>query len=66
MYVGHLIFMLGLAIAFQSWFALLLLAGNAMWFHRRVREDEAQLTALFGREYVDYTARVKRWIPGVL
>lgn len=66
MYLGHLIFMLGLAVALQSWFALALLAGNAVWFHRRVREDEAQLAARFGREYLDYTARVKRWIPGLL
>jgi protein-S-isoprenylcysteine O-methyltransferase Ste14 len=66
MYLGHLIFMLGLAVTFWSWVALILLAVNAIWFHRRVLEDEARLRALFGTPYEDYQARVKRWIPGVL
>jgi protein-S-isoprenylcysteine O-methyltransferase Ste14 len=66
MYLGHLIFMLGLAVTFWSWLALVLLAVNAIWFHRRVLDDEARLRALFGAPYEDYQARVKRWIPGVL
>ena len=33
MYLGHLIFLLGLAITFRSWFALILLAARAVWFH---------------------------------
>src|SRR5437773_12089012 len=32
MYLGHLIFMLGLAITFWSWFALILMAARAVWF----------------------------------
>jgi protein-S-isoprenylcysteine O-methyltransferase Ste14 len=63
MYLGHLIFMLGLAVTFWSWLALALLAGNAAWFHRRVLEDEARLRAQFGVAYKDYQGRVKRWIP---
>jgi protein-S-isoprenylcysteine O-methyltransferase Ste14 len=66
MYLGHLIFMLGLAVTFWSWLALILLAVNAIWFHRRVLDDEARLRKLFGAQYADYQARVKRWIPGVL
>ena len=66
MYLGHLIFMLGLAVTFWSWFALVLLVVNAIWFHRRVIGDEARLRAQFGTEYTDYQARVKRWIPGLL
>jgi protein-S-isoprenylcysteine O-methyltransferase Ste14 len=65
MYLGHLIFMLGLAVTFWSWFALILFAVNAIWFHRRVLDDEARLRALFGAQYTDYQARVKRWIPGL-
>ena len=65
MYLGHLIFMLGLAVTFWSWLALILLAVNAIWFHRRVLDDEARLSKLFGAQYADYQARVKRWIPGV-
>ncbi|MPZ37862.1 MAG: hypothetical protein GEU95_07320 [Rhizobiales bacterium] len=63
MYLGHLIFLAGVAIAFRSWFALILLAARAVWFHRRVLEDEKRLHAAFGAEYDAYCARVKRWLP---
>ena len=66
MYLGHLIFLLGLALTFWSWFALILLAARALWFHLRVRQDERRLDAQFGAEYASYCQRVKRWIPGVL
>jgi protein-S-isoprenylcysteine O-methyltransferase Ste14 len=65
MYLGHLIFMLGLAVTFWSWFALALLAGHLPWYHRRVLHDEAGLRARFGVRYEDYQKRVKRWIPGL-
>ena len=66
MYLGHLIFMLGLAVTFRSWVALAILVLRAIWFHSRVLDDEARLRAQFGAQYSDYEARVKRWIPGVL
>jgi protein-S-isoprenylcysteine O-methyltransferase Ste14 len=66
MYLGHLIFMLGLALTFWSVFALLLFALRAAWFQYRVMKDEARLKAQFGADYETYRARVKRWIPGVL
>lgn len=66
MYLGHLIFMAGLAITFWSWFALILLAARATWFHGRVLRDEQRLAARFGDDYAGYCRRVKRWIPGVL
>jgi len=65
MYLGHLIFMLGLALALRSWPAAALFAFHVVWFDRRVATDEARLEALFGAPYLDYKARVKRWIPGV-
>jgi protein-S-isoprenylcysteine O-methyltransferase Ste14 len=66
MYLGHLIFMLGLAITFWSWAALALFAFHVVWFHRRVLEDEARLDARFGPAYAEYKARVKRWVPGII
>jgi protein-S-isoprenylcysteine O-methyltransferase Ste14 len=66
MYLGHLIFMTGLAVTFWSWFALILLAARAAWFHRRVLRDEQRLEARFGADYAAYRRRVKRWIPGIL
>ncbi len=66
MYLGHLIFMVGLVLTFWSWFALILLVARATWFQRRVLQDEARLEKVFGGEYASYRARVKRWIPFVL
>jgi protein-S-isoprenylcysteine O-methyltransferase Ste14 len=66
MYLGHLIFMLGLALTFWSWFGLVLLVLRAAWFQRRVLGDEARLAATFGAEYEAYRAQVKRWVPGVI
>jgi protein-S-isoprenylcysteine O-methyltransferase Ste14 len=66
MYLGHLIFMLGLTITFASWFAAALLLAHAIWFHLRVVKDEERLERRFGEDYRAYRARVKRWIPGLL
>ena len=66
MYLGHLIFMLGLALTFKSWLGLALFAFHVVWFQRRVLKDEAQLLSLFGDPYRAYMAQVKRWIPGIV
>ena len=66
MYLGHLIFMLGLALVLRSWAGAALFAFHVVWFDRRVAADEARLEALFGAAYRDYKSRVKRWIPGVI
>jgi phospholipid methyltransferase len=66
MYLGHLIFFAGLALTLGSWIAAAVFAFHALWFDRRVREDEARLAELFGDDYRDYCRHVKRWIPGVL
>lgn len=63
MYLGHLIFMLGLVITFNSWLAVLILIGNAVWFHNRVLDDERHLEIQFGPDYIAYKSEVKRWIP---
>jgi protein-S-isoprenylcysteine O-methyltransferase Ste14 len=66
MYLGHLIFLAGLAFALRSWLAAGVFAFHVVWFHRRVRDDEARLAALFGDPYREYLSRVKRWMPGLL
>ena len=66
MYLGNLTFMLGLAVTFWSWAALLLLAVHIFWYHQRVLKDEERLTKNFGPPYTDYQRRVKRWIPYVV
>src|SRR5207244_5634745 len=66
MYLGHLIYLAGLAFALDSWLAAALAVFHAAWFDRRVRADEARPMLLVGGPYRDYLARVKRWIPGIL
>jgi hypothetical protein len=65
MYLGHLIFLAGLAVTLHSPRAALLAAAVAMWFDRRVRGDEARLLAQFGEAYAAYRRRVPRWVPDV-
>ncbi len=66
MYLGHLIFMLGLVITYQSWLAVVILIGNIFWFHQRVLEDEQALALKFGDAYLSYKSKVKRWLPGLI
>jgi hypothetical protein len=63
MYLGHLIFLAGLAITLRSPRTALLGLGVAAWFHARVLDDEARLRAIFGAEYIEYARRVSRWLP---
>lgn len=66
MYLGHLIFLAGLALVLHSWLGAALFAFHVFWFDARVREDEQRLAELFGDSYREYCRRVKRWIPGIL
>ena len=63
MYLGHIIFYVGLIITFGSWFAVVLLIVLIPWFDARVRRDELALEDHFGNGYLDYKNKVKRWIP---
>jgi Phospholipid methyltransferase len=65
MYLGHLIFLIGLTLTLRSWLAALITVAVAVWFHCRVRADERNLAVKLGQEYVEYTKTVKRWIPGL-
>jgi len=65
MYLGHILFLLGLTLSLQSALAALITVGTAIWFHLRVRRDEKRLGEHFGQPYLDYRARVRRWVPGL-
>ncbi|MPZ75370.1 MAG: hypothetical protein GEU77_02500 [Deltaproteobacteria bacterium] len=66
MYLGHLIYLLGLSLTLQSWFGAAITLAIALWFHRRVTGDEKKLVARLGKPYVDYMNSVKRWLPGLI
>jgi hypothetical protein len=65
MYLGHIIFLLGLALSLRSSLAALIALATAVWFQFRVQRDERRLRERFGQPYLDYAARVKRWVPGL-
>jgi protein-S-isoprenylcysteine O-methyltransferase Ste14 len=64
MYLGHLLFLAGLAFMTRSRLAGVLFCVHLPWFDARVRHDEAGLSGLFGAEYDAYRHRVPRWLPG--
>ena len=66
MYLGHIIFLLGLTLSLESVLAAVITAVTVVWFQFRVRRDERRLIERFGQPYADYAARVGRWIPGLL
>ena len=65
MYLGHIIFLIGLTLTLKSWLAGLITIATATWFHLRVIGDEKKLVPRLGQPYADYLARVRRWIPGL-
>ena len=43
MYLGHMIFLIGLTLTLKSWIAAMITIGTAIWFHTRVVGDEKKL-----------------------
>jgi protein-S-isoprenylcysteine O-methyltransferase Ste14 len=66
MYLGHFIYITGIAITLQSLVAVLLLIFTLIWYQPRVRKDEERLVELFGDDYEEYRKRVKRWLPAII
>jgi protein-S-isoprenylcysteine O-methyltransferase Ste14 len=63
MYLGHLVFLTGLALLTRSPVAVALLGALGPWYGTRVAADEQRLRQAFGEEYTAYAARVPRWLP---
>jgi protein-S-isoprenylcysteine O-methyltransferase Ste14 len=65
-YTGMMIIFLALGLRMHNWVSLLLVTVPpfaALLY--RMHVEEAALTGAFGAEYVDYSARTKRLIPGI-
>lgn len=62
MYLGHLLFLAGLALATGSRIAAAGLVWQAYRLGDRVAVDEERLERIFGDEYRDYVRRVPRWL----
>jgi hypothetical protein len=65
MYLGHIIFLIGLTLSLKSLFAAAITIATAIWFHLRVVGDEARLVERWGEAYRRYLSMTKRWIPGL-
>lgn len=65
MYIGHLIFLSGMALTFRSWLALALAVMTAIFLHARILRDERRLSQQFGDRFDAYYRNVKRWMPGL-
>jgi protein-S-isoprenylcysteine O-methyltransferase Ste14 len=63
MYLGFVVFLLGLAIALQSLVGLALTAFTAVFLHRfQIKPEEQALSRRFGAGFDAYRTRVRRWI----
>lgn len=63
MYLGLAIILLAWTIYLASPWALALVAGFVLYIDRlQIRPEERALSTLFGSEYEDYKARVRRWL----
>jgi len=63
MYLGAVVFAFGFAILLGSLVIFLLPVG--LFLHSNFRvipHEEDQLKTIFGKEYLDYMERVRRWI----
>ena len=65
MYLGHLVFLVGLTLLTRSPLSLAVTAGLVHWFDERARSDHRRLIGIFGDPYREYAERVPRWLPGL-
>jgi protein-S-isoprenylcysteine O-methyltransferase Ste14 len=65
-YTGILILLAGLSLVYGNWPALvILLVLPAGVLIHRIFVEEAVLTEVIGRAYMDYATRTKRLVPGL-
>jgi protein-S-isoprenylcysteine O-methyltransferase Ste14 len=62
MYLGHMIYLVGLVLVTRSPLALAIASARIPWYDQRAAQDEKRLEKAFGDEYVAYRDRVPRWI----
>jgi len=64
LYVGNILLWVGFTIAARMlWLAPIVLVLLALEYHAIVRWEETLLESRLGQIYLDYAARVPRWIP---
>ena len=61
MYVAFMLVLIGEFLIFPNWILLIYLAGFLALVHRQVLREEDFLQAHYGRQYLDYCSRVRRY-----
>ena len=61
-YVAFCTVMLGEFLILPTWILVIYLAAALWLVHRQVLREEAYLSQQYGREYAEYTNRVKRYV----
>ena len=61
-YVAFASVLLGQFLIFSNWLLLVYLGAGTWLFHRQVLREEEHLQKHYGREYVEYCHRVKRYL----
>jgi protein-S-isoprenylcysteine O-methyltransferase Ste14 len=62
-YVGYLCVLIGIPLIFGNYWGVILSPLQVILFNRLIiQHEEAYLSEKFGQEYLDYKARVWRWI----
>ena len=61
-YVGFALVLVGQFLVFPNWIPLSYMAAGFWLLHRQVLREEAFLSEHYGREYVDYAIRVRRYL----
>jgi len=61
-YVAFALVLVGEFLIFPNWILLIYIAGFAALAHRQVLREEDYLKAHYGREYLDYCGRVRRYL----
>jgi protein-S-isoprenylcysteine O-methyltransferase Ste14 len=63
MYLGFLLALVGWGVFLSNALAFVPIAGYVVYLNRfQIEPEERALAALFGREFMEYRARVRRWI----
>lgn len=63
MYLGFLVVLIGWAIFLSNFVAFLLLPAFIFYMNRfQIEPEEKALFALFGKSFVDYKTKVRRWL----
>ena len=66
-YTGLLLAFAGLGLSFQNWISIVaLLLPVSLAFLSRIAQEERVLREALGQPYLDYCARTKRLLPGLL